>query len=307
MAPWRLTLTDQTIRQIDILPGKPKPAVVIVWTQPRNAYFFNMQTGASMGERVFDTLGVNDRSGAQWQTLLKNLMSPHDMPLPQVLTSQGMLHTSHDGKFRLLHSGGNLYLSIDNSETRLDTADVETFIAAVLDYEQGTVAGLSSDGQIHLYHPDKSPKVCDVGLQLSDELRPTLLMAQQGGSIVVSDGRQLVTLNRDGQERQRLKLHYRLGALALSPDGNFLVTGDGDVGVMRVYDGHTLTPQRQRFAHDILSESRRVRVKATLPGESAALGPIAIDNKGKLAFGISGALCISNINRMGLLPSFSNS
>ncbi|MCZ2095918.1 MAG: hypothetical protein LC121_06520, partial [Anaerolineae bacterium] len=111
----------------------------------------------------------------------------------------------------------------------------------------------------------------------------------------------VVLMDATGRVRKRLSLYYHLGAINCSPDGHRFVASDFDANVVRVYDG-SLTPTHQRFAVDLLTEAKRSQLLASTLTASAALGPLAINNKGVLAFAVSGTICVTSLARMKAHP-----
>jgi hypothetical protein len=79
------------------------------------------------------------------------------------------------------------------------------------------------------------------------------------------------------------------------------VLTDLDGNILRVYTG-ALEATHQRFAVDLLAESRRAQVEAIPESGRAALGAIAINSKGVLAFAVASTLCVTSLARLSVIP-----
>jgi hypothetical protein len=139
-------------------------------------------------------------------------------------------------------------------------------------------------------------------LSLQDDLQPEVAVSHGGTAIFVTDGQQIVLFDAGGRTRKRLELHYTLGALACSPDGKLVAASDLESGVVRIYHGSDLLATHQRFAVDLLADARRAQRGSGTAGLGAALGALALNNKGVLAFALSGMVCVTNLARLKLLP-----
>src|SRR5690606_16994667 len=144
-----------------------------------------------------------------------------------------------------------------------------------------------ASAELHLYRRHVRIGVFETGLQVDEEFRPALVISQDGSNIFLTDGHCIVLMDNTGTLVRRLDLHYRLGALACSPDGKRCAVSDLDANLIRVYDA-SLAQTHQRFAVDLLSEAKKSQLFASPGTSSAALGPLAISNKGALAFAMSG-------------------
>ena len=111
----------------------------------------------------------------------------------------------------------------------------------------------------------------------------------------------IVLMDSGGRVRKRLDVHYRLGAINCSPDGRRFVASDLDDNVVRIYDGDLL-PTHQRYAVDLLAEAKKSQLLASSATGQRALGPLAINNKGVLAFALSGTVCVTSLARMKAHP-----
>jgi hypothetical protein len=303
MASWRLLIPDQTVRRLDILPGKPN--VLAAWTQTERLFCFDLQNGARLSERKFDDAPTNDRQSDRWRAFTATLTAPNSVPLPYVRAGAATIHHTDDGRMRLLDLKGKLFMDVDSKEAQLPVDKGVRFTTIALDRALGLVAALDERGRLHIYQQHLRVGVFDVGLTPDDEARPMLTLSHGGATVFVTDGHQLVVVDSNGRARKRLALHYSMGDFACSPDGRLLAVTEPEIGVIRVYNGATLAPTHQRFASDMLTEARRVQLMADPHNSFAALGPLAITNRGALAFALSGGLCVSSVTKMSALPKSS--
>ena len=79
------------------------------------------------------------------------------------------------------------------------------------------------------------------------------------------------------------------------------LVGDPETGVIRVYDDE-LQPTHQRHALDLLQDAAQLQLIADLPPFNAAPGSLVIDNKGNIAFNISGVVCVTTLKQLDALP-----
>jgi hypothetical protein len=300
---WRLHLSDRTIRWLDIVPGKP--TILAAWTQSNRVSFLDLQTGMSKGERTIEPPGTDDRRSPAWQEFVKSLAAPNGVALPMVRTRQATIHLDTDGGTRLYQTAPNeLYLEIDGKESKLETDGTAAFIAVAMDRALGLLAALDSAARLHLYQEHVRVGVFDTGLVVNEEFRPSLVIAYGGTALFLTDGQSVVLMDASGRVRKRLSLHFRMGAMNCSPDGRRFVISDFDANVVRIYDG-SLLPTHQRFAVDLLTEAKRSQLLASSASTSEALGPLAINNNGALAFAVSGTVCVTSLARMKAVPKIS--
>jgi hypothetical protein len=300
MAAWRLHLSDQTVRRLDILPGKP--SVLAAWTGPRRVFFFDLSHATRLGERAYDGILPSARTGEPWQTFVNGFRAPNDAALPMVRAAGLTLYTSTDGATRLLHDDetGDLLLNTGDQHVRLHRDASVSFVTVAYDRGTGLIAALDEGGRLHTYKRDLRLAIVDLKLAVED-WRPMLVLPQTGNTIICGNGESVVVTDPSGQLRKRLPLHYRLGPMTCSPDGKNLALTDADIGVIRIYDGD-LQPTHQRFAADLLADARRVQLIGGTGGASSMLTALALNNRGVLAFAVAGIVCVSSMNRMSVLP-----
>jgi len=300
MAAWRLHLSDQTVRRLDILPGKP--SVLAAWTGPRRVFFFDLGHGTRLGERAYDGILPPTRTGEPWQTFVGGFRAPNEATLPVVRAAGLTLYPSTDGASRLLHDDetGDLLLNTGDQHVRLHRDAGVNFVAVAYDRGAGLIAALDASGRLHTYKRDLRLAIVDLQLAM-DDWRPSLVLPQSGNTVICSNGETIVTTDPTGQVRKRLTLHYRLGPMTCSPDGKNLALADADIGVIRVYNTD-LQPTHQRFAADMLADARRVQLIGGTGGSSSMLTALALNNRGVLGFAVAGIVCVSSMSRMAVLP-----
>lgn len=293
---WRLHLTDRIVRRLDILNGKP--SVLAAWTGADRVYFMELHNAGKLTEKMLEP--PRTRATAMWGVFVKGLHGTNGTYLPVVRTPQGEIHQNEDGTIRV-YCLTDTALSFEQggSGTPLDTGG-ETIAALVLDGER--TAALDKGGKLHLFQRAVHTGTVDTGLRVTEELQPYVVAADGGSRIFAADGEQIAAFDGDGRLIKRLHTGYMLGALACSPDGTMLVTSDLDANIIRVYDGRDLTPTHQRFALDLLADAKRTQSISSALAANTAVGALAINNKGVIAFAMSGMVCATNLTRLLALP-----
>lgn len=298
---WRLHLTNRAIHALDIIDGEP--SLLAAWSRRDRVDFYNLETGLAVGEKVFTFADVHDRENDSWQNFLHELKAPNGEYLPVIHAPGVTIYTTDDGRMHLYHMGGHeLYLENDGQETQLPAEDSVTFIDLGLDRFLALIVALDANCKLHVYQQHIAVGTFDLDLPVIRELRPTVAISRGGGSIFATNGRQIVLTDSSGGVRKRIDTHYDIRRMTCSPDGAYLVTCDMDTGVIRVYDGRSLTLSYQRFAVDLMAEATQVQLLADLPPEQVAPSWLAINDEGVVAFAMSGVLCVSDLTHMNELP-----
>lgn len=297
---WRLHLTDRVIRRLDILPGKPN--VLAAWTNPDRVTFLDLQNGVKLADRTIEKPENDDRQNATWAAYVKDLNAPNGAYLPFVRIPKLAIYQAADGSVRLYRASEiDLRLAADGQETRLEM-DNAAFVAVALEPQTGIIAALDRGAKLHLYRRSARAGIFDTGLTLMDELQPHIAIVDGGKRIFAADGQRVVALDAEGKTLKQMTAPYSMGSMCCSPDGKLFALVDLDANVIRVYDGATFAPTHQRFALDLLADAKKTQLFPTAAASSAAVGPVAMTNRGVMAFAISGIVCATNLTRMKLLP-----
>ncbi len=296
--PWRVHLTNQAIQSLHILPGKQ--TLLAAWTQRDRATYFDLETGIELGEHQHKAVS---RQSDKWAEFIASLVAPNGAYLPFVRTAQAILFTTNDGKLRLYWmTGDEFLLELDGKEIKLELKAKANIIALGLDRLLGAIAALDAKGKLHIFQQNISVGSFDLKLNLDEDSQSSLAIANGGSAIFISDGREIVLTDTSGKVKKRQSVHYFIGRMVCSPDGKRLVTSDPETGVIRVYTGDELQPTHQRHALDLLQDAAQLQLIADLPPFNAAPGALAIDDKGNIAFNISGVVCATTLKQLAALP-----
>jgi len=298
---WRLHLSNQAIHHINILPGKP--ALLAAWTHRTRVFYYDLESGAQMGERALKDGKFENRQDEKWREFIASLTAPNKAFLPIVRTPQAEIFTSEDGRTRLYYMGQtDLSLEINDKETRLETGKATSFVAIGMDRFLGLVAALDEKASLHLYQQHVPVGIFETGLCLEDDVRPQIAVSHGGSSIFASDSQHIVSIDPNGKVLKRLETHYMIGRLDCSPNGQHVITTDRETNVIRIYNGADLTPTHQRHAVDLMAEADQLQLMADFPPANVALNALTINNKGILAFALAGVVCASDLSYMDVLP-----
>ena len=299
---WRIQLPQLMIRHIDLLTNVT--SVVAVWTQPDRVHFYDQRNGKSLGERVVEKLASVEHADERWRTFVKGLRAPNDAYLPYVRAGGDVINTTADGNIRLYQKVGDdgLAIEIAAEEYALDIKAGAHFVALDMDHELGLIAALDTQRRLHVYQQRIRVGIFDLGLSIDDEYTPVVLIPNGGKQLFVSDGSQIVTSDTGGKVLCRMELHYPLGLAAITPDGKTLMTSDGDTGVLRAYDTEEFLPTHQRFAIDLAADARRLNTAAGVQSGSFVPSALTINNRGVVAFGLAGLLCVTSLSKMKAIP-----
>lgn len=301
---WRLHLTNQAIQALDILEGKPR--LLAVWSRQDRVAFYDLDSGTALGEKVLPAPPATDRLAPPWLAYLAGLTAPNGAFFPLVRTPSVIIHQTDDGRMHLYQENrggtGGLFLASEGKEIRLDTGSKDDFIALALDRFLGLSAALAEDGRLHVYQQHIHVGAFDLGLTPERGITPAVTISRGGGAIFASDGQRLAVTDTSGKVRQRIETPYTIGKMACSPDGQYVLTSDTDSGVLRVYAGADLALLRQRFAVDLIAHAAQVQLMADPPPYSVAISALKIDQRGVIAFAMSGVICVSAMTELDALP-----
>jgi hypothetical protein len=297
---WRLHLTNQTIAHLDIIDGDP--TLLAVWLRHDRVVFHDLANGAAHGECVLVPPETDNRVAAAWHTFVGDLVAPGGIFLPQVQMPDLAIYATNDGRVRLYNAKeAAFFLDMDGHEIALDCGDVTTLVALAFDNLRGSIAALRHDGTLYIFQQHALVSKADLGSFLQMDLQLSVAISQSG-SVFVTDGQQIILVDFDGTVQHRRSVHYVIRLMACSPNGQYLTTYDMETGVIRVYDGLTLTLCYQRFAIDLVANAAQVQLMAKLPSISAAATALAINDTGIIAFAMSGVVCVTELAHMGVLP-----
>lgn len=298
---WRLHLTNQAIQSLEIVDGDP--SILVAWSRRDRVAYYDLDSGTPYGEISFEVPVVESRQDEKWQSFLNTLTAPNNAHLPVIHTPSLDIYTTDDGRMRLYHAGDTeLYLESDGKEVQLEVIDAERFRAVALDRFLGLSAAIDEKGKLHIYQQHIRVGAFDLGLTLDEGLKLSVVISRGGGAIFVSDGQRVVLTDSSGRIRKKLEPHYFIGDISCSPNGKYLVTNDIDTGVLRVYNGAELQALHQRFAIDLLAEAIQTQLIADLPPMMVGLSALTMDNKKRIAFAMSGVICVTDAEHMDDLP-----
>lgn len=298
---WRLHLTNQAIRDLQILPSKPP--LLAVWTQADRVEFYDLETGLRHGCRQIEAPPDDqDYSSVAWQLFLEDLVDlKRRVRLPLVSARQTTIYAAADGRLHLFrHPRRRLTALAGRKLYPLEAIESESLAAVALDRSRGLAAALDTKGRLSVYRRGAWSGQFDMGLRI-DRLRPSGV-ACGGRLIFLTDGGQIVMADADGAVIKRIYLHYEIRQIACSPDGDMVVASDNEAGLLRVYSGADLAPSHQRFAQDLVAAARQVQLMADLPPVSAAINALTAGRLGTIGFAMSGMICVTNVNQMTPLP-----
>jgi hypothetical protein len=299
---WRALLSNRPIRRVDLLPCKP--AALAAWTHADRVTLLDLQHGAKIDELRLEEPGGVDYRSAPWRAYLASLRVPGDAVLPVVRAGRVTVFSAADGQTRLFRAGdGALTLERDGALSPLIVESEATVLTVAVSANGRTTAVLDRKGRLHLYEWHVRTGVFEVGLHPLDELAPSLALTDDGTRVFASDGQRLAVIDGAGRVVRRTETPYPLGVLACSGDGKWLVTTDLESNVIRAYAGADLSMSHQRFAVDLLADSRRAQVLPVTISAGAAVGPLAVNARGVIAFATSsGLVCASSLTRMKTVP-----
>lgn len=306
---WRLQLTEGTIKRLDILSGRP--SLLAAWIRSDHVIYLDLQSGLQKSQLTLEARDLRDRTGDSWRSFTEALRSPNNAYLPFVRFKTGMMAFASDGSRKLYYTGGrDIYLDVNGTETRLDAPTStgedlsahDSYVAVGMDRALGITAVLDAQANLTIYRERVRVGTFPTKLTIADDFRPNLLVTKGSSTVIVTDGKHLMAFDSEGRVRAQSDLYYTVGAMSCSSDGRRLVISDLDANVVRVYSGTDLRPTHQRFAVDLLAEAKRAQLLTMPEAGRAALGPLAINSKGVLAFAVTGTLCVTSLARMKNVP-----
>ena len=296
--PWRVHLSNRALHRLDIL-NTPKSSLIAAWSQPERVAYFDLESGAAIGEQSLEIADSDVRQYGAWQSLMPQLVAPNGAYLPVVANDSWTVHSTRDGQRRFYY-GDAAYLVTGAQEIKLD---IESIVAVSLERASGLLALLDAAGKLHVYEPGNvSTHQFDIGLANQPDARSRLALMGGGHAIVVASEHVLLKVDRQGRLLKNVELPYSIGRFASSPNGQLLACGDRDANVIRIYDGERFQPMFQRHAIDMMASATQLQLIADLPPSRVAMNSLAIDNVGNLAFALAGVMCVTAVAQMRTLP-----
>ncbi len=298
---WRLYLSDRPIRRLDILPDKP--SLLAAWTLADRVTYLDLQTGALAGEATLSALDLTVRHGKAADEQRKQYTASNLMCLPQIKSAHGMLYNNRDGTVQLYIIGNRELILVEgDAETPLDLEKSARPLLVAMDPVQILVGVLTTAGKLILYDRAQRLGTFDTGLTFEVDNRPALILNAQANLILISNGQRAVVMDKTGKIQHTTETPFGVGAVASSPDGKYVIMSDLESNVLRVYSGKTLVPTHQRFAVDLIADSKRAQLMSGSFIPNAAIGPVGINAKGTVVFAMSGMICVTSIAKMKPLP-----
>jgi len=308
-------MSEGSIKRLDILSGKP--SVLAVWLSYAHVIYIDLQTGQQKSSATLDALDVRERGEATWRPFVESLRASNHTFFPYVRGKHGAIYNSGDGSKRLYYLGGrDLVFESAGEESRLDfdmpddaasgkatKSDDTPLVAVGLDRAgSGMSAALDARARLTLFKDRVAVGTFPLPLTIDDEMRPVLLVARGNTTAIVTDGRRVVVVDSSGRVRAQTDLYFTIGAMNCSSDGKRVIFSDLDANLIRVYTSSGLVATHQRFAVDLLAEARRAQTEPIPEAGRAALGAVAINSKGVVAFSVAGTLCVTSLARLSSIP-----
>ena len=296
--PWRVHLSNRALYRLDIL-NAPRSPLLAAWSQTDRIAYFDLETGAAMGERGLEIADSDVRRSDTWQAVLPQLIAPNRAYPPVVFSESWTIYTMQDGR-RRFYEGNVLYIVNGQNDTKLK---LETVVAVGLERTTGLLAALDHTGKLHLYDAGQAtPRTFDVALPGPPNARSGVAVMIGGEAIVIASGHFLIKMDRQGNVMKRMELPYSIGQFASSPDGHLIACADIETNVLRIYDGDRFQPMFQRHAVDLMAGATQLQLIADLPPSRVAINSLAVDDAGNLAFALAGVICVTAAAQMRTLP-----
>ncbi|GAB4575122.1 MAG: hypothetical protein Kow0077_25110 [Anaerolineae bacterium] len=277
--------------------------MVALWDAQHKVHYFNLFDATPSGERKFDVQqSIRDLDGEFWREFVSGLQAPNDAYLPTVLIAGLTLYQSRDGRLRLYHfHDGSLIMEVDSRHVGLNQEQSPRILIAGLDRALGLCAAIDEHGLLHLFQQHIPVGTYELGLKLGVDARLNLHLPDGLGRLLVSDGEHVMLVDSAGRVVHSLHAHFAVGPVAISPEGQYILLGDIDDNVVRVYDSE-LRPTHQKHAIDLIATARQVQLIASLPGRKAGLSALDISDRGTIVFALGGVVCVTELKALDVLP-----
>jgi hypothetical protein len=288
---WQLQLEGQHIHRLEILLGPP-PQVAVIDTRYR-VRFYDLLNGAFYDDLHLDGDLLDQDSPESRLAALEALTAPNGQALPMVHLNGCHLYTSQNGHLHLIHDL-NAGLTLD--DLPLEMGSDLTVRLVDWDRNLGTIAALTSNNHLYFFRQHMLMTLLELEAEVLN-----LFVTASGSQVILVQRDRLCVLDTTGKLLRQQEIYYRVGPSALSPDGNFLLLGDADHQVLRLYN-RDLIPTRQQHAVDLLSRARQLQLFSEELSSNMPFQALAMANNGQLCFAMANVLCASHIKAMGELP-----
>jgi WD40 repeat protein len=296
---WWVHLANHSVRGLALVQGQ-SPAMLAAWIRPDTIELFDLSTGTSQG-----TVTINKAPHQSWGDFLSNLSLNGQVIPPIIHHEHETLFISADQKVYLHQTQSHQLRFYDGDYSRglFSRSDDQLIQQVAFEPVEKITALLDTDANLHIFRRDQLVQKTPITISKELGITPPHIALTQGGDMIyISDGQSILRLDAQTQEQKRLPVDFSIRQMACSPDGRYVVVNDSDHGVIRVYTGDTLTPSYQRFAIDLVAQSKQVQLLADLPPVFVAPTTLACNNAGTVAFSMAGVICVSHITFMDNLP-----
>jgi hypothetical protein len=292
---WQLHLASQPLRSLHLLSGRP--SLLAVRASREQVNFYDLNTGAQYDDLHVDLDVLDNDMPEERRTSLEALRAPNGEYLPYLELNASDLHISEDGQLRLIHDY-NAGLTLENGlqSVPLDIPNNQAIKHVSLDRDLGTIAALTEQNVLHIYQQQTRMNTISLA-----NTPMTLFISTGGEFVLLVEPGNLRRLDTAGKVLRTAEIHYTVGPVAMSPDGNWLMVGDADHQLLRLYN-RDLILIRQQHGVDLLSRARPVQLFVDVPTPSAPLAALDITNEGVFSFAVAGILCTAHIDLMTELP-----
>lgn len=293
---WQIHLASHPLRSLHILSSHP--ALLAVRVSRETVYFYDLETGVYYSDLTID-LDVLDQDIIENRRAgLEALRAPNGDYLPYLELNASDLYISDDGQLRLIHDiNAGLTLESGLQSTPLEIRDNKPVARVSLDRDLGTIAALTDDNALIIFQ-QQTPMTA---LSLEDSAITNLFMTAGGEHVILVEPTRLRRLDTGGKLIRAVEIHYTLGPVALSPDGDWLLAADADHQLLRLYN-RDLILVRQQHGVDLISRAQPVQLFVDEPAPAAPLAALDIADNGVFSFALAGLLCTAHIDMMAELP-----
>ncbi len=295
---WRIWLGNVPVHAVEFLGHDP--IVVAAWASPREVYFFGAHDAEYLGKLLIPPSPVEDPAHAAWRGFLAGLRAPDGSWLSRVSAGAWQIHTSYDGRFRVLHTTQDLLIEIDGEIVPLARDGDDPLVAVVLDRELGTVVALDSRSHLQFFQ-----QMLPMGSYPLDTTIAAggcfLVLPDAADAVLVAAAADLLLMETSGHVQHRLALGGPLSAAAAAPFGSLIIVAEGTS--MRVLNA-ALVPQWQASGSELLAAlvaiDDETATRLLDPGMPVQTAAVAAD--GTIAFAVGGTLGVTVVDAFKPLP-----